>query len=104
MRVIAATLAFLLLTPLAVRAQKANTVFFEDLTFDEIRDLIRGGAKNVIVATGGTEDKGPHMVMGEHNMAVTYSPDKIARALGNTLVAPVIAYLPERTFDPPPGH
>jgi len=100
----AATLALLLLIPLAARAQRPDTVFFEDLTFDEIRDLIRGGAKNVIVATGGTEDKGPHMVMGEHNLVVSYAADKIARALGNTLVAPVIAYVPEGTWDPPTGH
>jgi creatinine amidohydrolase/Fe(II)-dependent formamide hydrolase-like protein len=104
MRVIAATLVFLLLIPLGVRAQKADTVFFEDLTFDEIRDLIRGGAKNVIVATGGTEDNGPHMVLGKHNFVVTYTADKIARTLGNTLVAPVIAYVPEGDWAPATGH
>ena len=90
--------------PVAIRAQKADTVFIEDLTFDEIRDLIKGGAKNVIVATGGTEDNGPHMVLGKHNYVVSYTADKIARALGNTLVAPVIAYVPEGAWEPPAGH
>jgi creatinine amidohydrolase/Fe(II)-dependent formamide hydrolase-like protein len=30
--------------------------------------------------------------------------EKIARALGDALVAPVIAYVPEGTIDPPTGH
>ncbi|MGQ0642694.1 MAG: creatininase family protein, partial [Gemmatimonadaceae bacterium] len=30
--------------------------------------------------------------------------DKIARALGNVLVAPIIAYVPEGGWDPPSGH
>src|SRR5258705_7843131 len=104
MRVLIASLVLLLLIPLGARAQRPDTVFFENLTFDEIRDLIRGGAKNVIVATGGTEDNGPHMVLGKHNFVVTYTADKIARALGNTLVAPVIAYVPEGDWSPATGH
>src|SRR5260221_14392791 len=104
MRVLAGCLAVLLLLPIAARAQRPDTVFFENLTFDEIRDLIKGGAKNVIVATGGTEDNVPQMVIDKHNYVVSYSADKIARALGNTLVAPVIAYVPEGAWEPPTGH
>src|SRR5262249_45917313 len=104
MRVLALSMVLLLLLPLAVRAQRPDTVFLEDLTFDEIRDLIRGGAKNVIVGTGGTEDNGPHMIIGKHNYVTNYTSDKIARTLGNTLVAPVIAYVPEGSWDPPSGH
>jgi creatinine amidohydrolase/Fe(II)-dependent formamide hydrolase-like protein len=96
------SLALLLMLPVAARTQE--TVFFEDLTFDEIRDRIQGGARNVIIATGGTEDNGPHMVLGKHNIVVAWTADRIARALGNTLVAPVIAYVPEGAWEPATGH
>jgi hypothetical protein len=49
MRARIVSLGLLLLLPFAARAQE--TVFFEDLTFDEIRDRIQGGARNVIIAT-----------------------------------------------------
>jgi creatinine amidohydrolase/Fe(II)-dependent formamide hydrolase-like protein len=81
-----------------------DSVFLEDLTWAEARDLIAGGVKTVIIGTAGTEQKGPHMVDGEHKFVMQYTADKIARALGNTLVAPVIAYVPEGSWDSPGGH
>ena len=104
MKIASTVLLILLLLPTMVHAQRPDTVFFEDLTFDEIRDLIQGGSRNVIVATGGTEDNGPHMIIGKHNYVVKFTADKIARALGNTLVAPVIAYVPEGAWEPAAGH
>ncbi len=104
MKPLATSLVILLLLPMLLHAQRPDTVFFEDLTFDEIRDLIRGGARNVIVATGGTEDNGPHMIIGKHNYVLKYTTDKIARTLGNTLVAPIIAYVPEGAWEPAAGH
>src|SRR5262245_22409088 len=104
MKVMALTLALVLVLPFIVHAQKPDTVFLEDLTFDEIRDLIRSGTRNVIVGTGGTEDNGPHMILGKHNYVTKYTSDKIARALCNTLVAPIIAYVPEGTWEPASGH
>jgi creatinine amidohydrolase len=81
-----------------------DTVFLEDLTWAEARDLIAGGHTTVIIGTAGTEQKGPHMVDGEHKFVMEYTADKIARALGRTLVAPVITYVPEGSWDPPTGH
>jgi creatinine amidohydrolase len=81
-----------------------DSVFLEDLTWAEARDLIAGGVKTVIIGTAGTEQKGPHMVDGEHKFVMNYAADKIARALGKTLVAPVITYVPEGSWDPPSGH
>ena len=81
-----------------------DTVFLEELTWAESRDLIRAGWTTVIVGTAGTEQKGPHMVDGEHKFVMTYAADKIARALGRTLVAPVVTYVPEGSWDPPTGH
>ncbi len=81
-----------------------DTVFLEELTWAETRDLVKGGWTSVIIGTAGTEQKGPHMVDGEHKFVMTYTADKIARALGKTLVAPVVTYVPEGSWDPPGGH
>ena len=81
-----------------------DSVFLEDLTWAEARDLIAGGVKTVIIGTAGTEQKGPHMVDGEHKFVMNYAADKIARALGKTLVAPVITYVPEGSWETPSGH
>jgi creatinine amidohydrolase/Fe(II)-dependent formamide hydrolase-like protein len=82
----------------------ADTVFIEELTWAEARDLVAGGTTSVIVGTAGTEQKGPHMADGEHKFVMEYAADKIARAMGRTLVAPVVTYVPEGGWDPPTGH
>ena len=81
-----------------------DTVFIEDLTWAEVRDLVAAGTTTVIIGTAGTEQKGPHMVDGEHKFVMEYAADKIARALGKTLVAPVITYVPEGSWVNPGGH
>lgn len=81
-----------------------DTVFIEDLTWAEVRDLIASGTTNVIIGTAGTEQKGPHMVDGEHKFVMNYTADKIARAMGKTLVAPVVTYVPEGSWENPGGH
>jgi creatinine amidohydrolase/Fe(II)-dependent formamide hydrolase-like protein len=89
----------------AAGAQKPpDTVFLEDLTWVELRDLIRGGTTTVILATAGTEQKGPHMVIGEHKYILEYTTNRIARALGNAVVAPIITYVPEGSWETPRGH
>ena len=85
-------------------AKPPDTVFIEELTWAEVRDLVAGGTTSVIIGTAGTEQKGPHMVDGEHKFVMEYAADKIARGLGKTLVAPVITYVPEGGWDPPTGH
>ena len=81
-----------------------DTVFLEELTWTEVRDLIRSGRTTIIVPTGGTEQNGPFMALGKHNVRVKALSEKIARALGNALVAPVLAYVPEGRLAPPDGH
>jgi creatinine amidohydrolase len=80
------------------------SVFMEDLTWTELRDLIAAGKTTVIVPIGGTEQNGPHMALGKHNVRVTLLAGKIAAALGNALVAPVLAYVPEGSIDQASGH
>ncbi|MCA1586821.1 MAG: creatininase family protein [Acidobacteria bacterium] len=90
--------------PTAPSGKPPDTVFLEELTWAEVRDLVKGGTTTVIVGTAGTEQKGPHMVDGEHKFVMDHAADKIARALGKTLVAPTITYVPEGSWDPPSGH
>jgi creatinine amidohydrolase len=76
----------------------------EDMTWSELRQRIDGGATTVLVPIGGTEQNGPHMVLGKHNARVRELAARIAQRLGNAIVAPVIAYVPEGTIDPPAAH
>jgi creatinine amidohydrolase/Fe(II)-dependent formamide hydrolase-like protein len=90
--------------PGATAQRIPDTVFLEELTWDEIRDLIAAGTTSALIATAGTEQKGPHMATGEHRFVLEYTTDRIARVLGNVLVAPIITYVPEGNWDPPSGH
>ena len=89
---------------LPAAALAAPSVFLEDLTWTELRDAIGAGTTTVIVPIGGTEQNGPHMVLGKHNARVRVLAERIARELGNALVAPVVAYVPEGRVDPPTEH
>jgi len=79
-------------------------VFLEDFTWTELRDAIQAGTTTIIVPVGGTEQNGPHMALGKHNLRAHVLAGKIALALGHTLVAPVLAYVPEGSIAPPTAH
>ena len=81
-----------------------SSVALEDLTWTELRDRIAAGTTTVLVPIGGTEQNGPHMALGKHNVRAKALAERIAATLGNALVAPVIAYVPEGGVDPPSGH
>jgi creatinine amidohydrolase/Fe(II)-dependent formamide hydrolase-like protein len=88
----------------AVPATAQNSVYIEELTWTEVRDAIKNGKTTVILATGGTEQNGPHAVLGKENFVANYNAGEIAKRLGNALVAPTLAYVPEGNVDPPSGH
>ena len=96
---------FVLLVAIAgARAAPASSVYLEDLTWPELRAEIQSGKTTILVPIGGTEQNGPQMALGKHNVRAHVLAGKIARALGNALVAPVIAYVPEGDVDHPEGH
>src|SRR5664279_759161 len=97
-------LAAVILAVAACRAMAAPAVFLEELTWTELRDEIRAGKTTVIVPVGATEQSGPHIVLGKHNVRAHVLAGRVASSLGNALVAPVIAYVPEGAIDPPAGH
>src|SRR5258705_8268314 len=44
------------------------TPYIDELTWTELRERIAAGATTVLVPIGGTEQSGPHMVLGKHNV------------------------------------
>src|ERR1700678_1197183 len=85
-------------------SQARPSIFLEDLTWTELRDEIGAGKTTIIIPIGGTEQNGPAMALGKHNRRVRLLSERIAASLGNALVAPVIAYVPEGNLSPPSGH
>jgi creatinine amidohydrolase len=85
-------------------AQTPKTVFLEELTWTEVRDQIHAGKHTIIIPIGGTEQSGPAVALGKHNVRVKILSGRIAEQLGNALVAPVIAYVPEGSYAPPSSH
>jgi creatinine amidohydrolase len=81
-----------------------DTVFIEEMTWMEVRDALKAGKTTVIVPTGGVEQNGPYVATGKHNYIIRATSEAIARKLGNALVAPVVAFVPEGDIDPPTVH
>ena len=88
----------------AVRAGTPDTVWLEELTWTELRDLVQQGTTTVIIPVGGVEQSGPAMALGKHDARARVLAERIARPLGHTLLAPVVAYVPEGSTNPPSSH
>ena len=87
----------------ATQAAPAS-VHLEALTWPELRSRVQAGTTVVLVPIGGTEQNGPHIALGKHNERVRVLAERIAQRLGNALVAPVLAYVPEGQIEPPAEH
>ena len=85
-------------------AKSLPTVFLAEMTSPEVGRALQQGVRTIIIPTGGIEQGGPHLVLGKHNHIVRRAAAALARALGDALVAPVMAYVPEGPVDPPQGH
>jgi len=83
--------------PIAAR----DSLWIEQLTWMEVRDAIRSGKTTVIIPTGGVEQNGPYLVTGKHNVILRATAEAVARKLGDALVAPIVAFVPEGTIEPP---
>ena len=97
---------YLLLLPLSAFAQKS--VYLEELTTQEVSAMVKNSPSLVIIPVGGTEQNGPHMALGKHNTRVKVLVGRIAQQLAaqkiNTIVAPVVSYVPEGNISPPTEH
>jgi creatinine amidohydrolase/Fe(II)-dependent formamide hydrolase-like protein len=79
-------------------------VNLEDLTWTEVKLAQDKGYDTIIIPTGGTEQNGPHLILGKHNYIVHYTAQKIAEKAGKVLVAPVMSYVPEGSLDDKPTY
>jgi creatinine amidohydrolase len=71
-----------------------ESLWIEELTWMELRDAIRAGNTTVLVLTGGVESNGPHLASGKHNYSNRLMGPSVAKALGNTLIAPLVTLEP----------
>jgi creatinine amidohydrolase len=74
-----------------------DTVELELLTHSEVTERLHSGTTSVLVVAGGTEERGPHTVLGGHTIMAHYRAVAIAKKLGNALVAPVLPIVPSPT-------
>ena len=68
----------------------SEIVELELLTSSEVVEKQKQGFINVIIANGGTEARGPHNILAGHTIMSRHTAIDAAKALGNTLVAPVL--------------
>lgn len=81
-----------------------KTVFMNEMTWLEIRDAMEEGKTTAIVMTGGLEMSGPYAVTDKHNIICHVVGERIARSLGNALIATIVPYVPQGSLDPPGGY
>jgi creatinine amidohydrolase len=74
--------------------EMADNVWIEELTMPEVRDLMAAGTTTALIMAGGVEENGPYLTTGKHNHVLKVMGEAIARRLGNTLVAPIVAIEP----------
>src|SRR5277367_6589878 len=77
-------------------------VELELMTYAEVYSAIhQQGKTTVLVYNGGTEQRGPHAVLGGHTFIAKSLAEGIARKLGNALVAPIVPFSPTDGFVKP---
>lgn len=67
-----------------------DVVEIELLTHTELQQKIKEGKTSVIIANGGTEERGPQNILGGHTIMSRATAIDVANELGNALVAPVM--------------
>ena len=80
------------------------SLFVEELTWPEVREAIAGGKTTALYYAGSTEQNGPHMALGKHNVVARHVAGEIARTLGNALVYPVLPFAPTGDAADKSGH
>jgi len=67
-----------------------DTVLIEEMTWPEVKAAIEGGKRRVIVMLGAMEQHGPHLPIGTDTYLGYATGERLARRLGDALVAPVV--------------
>jgi hypothetical protein len=83
--------------------EAATSLWAEELTWMEIRDLVHAGTTTIIIGTGGVEQNGPYVAVGKHNYVLQTVLPYIARAIPKSLIAPIVKFVPEGRIEPTPS-
>jgi creatinine amidohydrolase/Fe(II)-dependent formamide hydrolase-like protein len=68
-----------------------DNLWMSELTILEMRDLVGTyGYTTALILNGTMEANGPYLTTGKHNHVLKVTGDRIARTLGNTLIAPIV--------------
>ena len=67
-----------------------DEIFMERMTWQEVADEIEGGRRTAVIVAGATEQHGPHLPIGTDELLGVELGARVARELGDALVAPVI--------------
>jgi creatinine amidohydrolase/Fe(II)-dependent formamide hydrolase-like protein len=90
---IAAVVALCLQTTAQTPAAGGSSqVDMELMTYPEVAASMNAGKTTVLIYDGGTEQRGPHAVLGGHTLIARRAGVDIARRLGNALVGPVLPF------------
>lgn len=76
----------------------SEEIFIERMTWPEVRDAIAGGKRRVLIMLGAMEQHGPHLPIGTDTFLGYETGERLARAFGDALVAPIL------TLGYSPGH
>lgn len=88
----------------SARAGEEASLWMADRTSPEIEAAMKQGILWVIIPTAGTEQNGPHMPLSKHHDVLSVTLPRIAKELGNTLIAPIMDYVPEGDITAREGH
>lgn len=78
----------------------SESLWTEELTWMEVRDLLKAGNRTIIIGTGGVEQNGPYVAGGKHNFVLQTVLPYIARAIPGSLIAPIVKFVPEGRIEP----
>ena len=67
-----------------------DTIRLDEMTWPEVKEALANGIDTVVVVAGATEEHGYHLPLGSDTMWGWEFGDRVARRLGNALLAPVI--------------
>ena len=71
-----------------------DSVWIEELSWMEVRDLLAAGKTTVLLGSGGVEKNGPYTATGKHNYVLKTTLEATARKHSQALVAPLITWEP----------
>ena len=86
----------------AAPCAQTDLVEFEKMTWVEVKAALAAGKTTALIYTGGTEQRGPQLANGYHNLVAHAQVEAIARELGNAIFMPVLPYTPNDA-EPIPG-